>query len=484
MSTALLTQSVSSEERRLRDDWDDWDHRDDRDQGVTLGADPMALRRLAGQMSTAAAGVESSGSRVETELSRTWWQGRSADLFRGQWDSKHGPALQTVQRAIRAAGEELVIQAVQQEEASANWTRSAPLEVGPAGTAKIFAGVFAANRVELDRRLKVLRDAERVELIDREKWYRFVGTLLPSSQRLGAIRRAIAEHEGLTEDGRQFLLLGRRRVVEVFGDLDSATRIGIWVPGVGTTMSDFADSTALGANRIWDHDPDLAMIEWLGYEPPSTIPHAAVELGHGARTAGEDLNTFVSQLKGALAGDRGAGTVAVEGMTDAAQQGAGAPTITIGGHSYGAVVSAYAASLGTDAVRVVLAGSPGVPVPNVEEFRLGGVPGSVDNVAVVTNRFDPVSLGHLADDVITAAAPLALGPPPMGPLAQLIGRIRGHAGPLAWWSEMSHDPNTRQFGALLLPSDDTQASGAVTGSNHRYSEAGSTSLESLRAAFR
>ncbi|HTO00790.1 MAG TPA: alpha/beta hydrolase [Microthrixaceae bacterium] len=394
----------------------------------------------------------------------------------------------------------------------------------PAGT---FERAFSESQNEFGRRLRILRAAEQVELAERRKWWRLrarlgdrlgdrleemlggrlwgqitsrlpglsvlqLGGRLPfSSDRLGLIQRAIAEHEALVDPKRQFLSVGNGQLVEVFGDLETASRIGIWVPGVGTDMGNFADPTTLTAYRIWDADPDLAMVEWLGYEPPSTIPYAAVELGHGARGAGEDLNELVAQLKQmrsdspAESGTASPATASPEeSSTVTASPATASPTVIIGGHSYGAVVAASAASAGTVADGLVLAGSPGAPVSDVEEFRLAGRPAGAENVVVVSNDFDLISLGHLADEAIGAYVATTLIPIPMGPAARLASWMFGSGANPSWWSEMAHDPNSDAFGARQLPANETKLSGALTGFNHRYSDLESTSLASLRSAFR
>lgn len=433
-------------------------------------------------MSAAAVELAESRRRIDVAVERTWWCGPISQRFRREWTAVHGPSLRNAEGLLRDVGSALASQAAQQELASdpegyfgpsngtgtdSEWRSRADASTpGGSATSGAFAPIFASSQDEIQAKLRHLLQAEQAELVERSKWYRF-GGLLWSNDRLEAILRTAQHYDGLAGPDRQILLLGPGQVAEVFGDLDSATRIGIWVPGVGTDLSAFASPASLAANRIWDEDPDLAMIEWLGYDPPDRIPLAAIELGHGAKGAGDDLNRFVSQIKDMLGRD------------------GDAPSIVIGGHSYGAVVAASAAAAGTRANGVVLAGSPGVPVGHVAEFRLdGGEPGRAETVAVVGNRFDPVALGHLADEAINAAASLALAPLPWSSTFHLIGRVPWNQDTPTWWSQMSHDPTAAQFGATRLAANDTRLRGAVTGSNHRYAEFGSTSLQSLKSAFR
>lgn len=274
-----------------------------------------------------------------------------------------------------------------------------------------------------------------------------------------------------TDPRRQFLVhdpRGDGRAVEVFGDLATARRIGIWVPGVGSTIADFDDPASLGANRIVSGTDGLAMIQWLGYDPPDTIVHAAVEMGAGADRAAEDLNRFVDRLRSAL--------------PDGSRR-----TIIIGGHSYGAVVAATAASQGTSADTLVLAGAPGVPVRSVDEMTLNGAKGSTGSVFVAANTFDPVRVGSLADDVVdttfhslvTLVTHLPL------PGMSLLGGI-GHPGDHTLWSRMHTDPTGPSFGATRLssgPGSDPSGILARLGFSHRYTEDNPEALAAIRRIF-
>ncbi len=430
---------------------------------MIIGADPHELRRLSENLSDAADTIALSHSRISRALGGVWWRGPSSERFARTWRTTHGPALRQTQALLQNAGRTLDAQAAQQEDASSARTGAASIASSGAEAAERtpgFSGTFVASQRVIRSRIDQLRQAERAELAERDKWYR-IGGLLHSGRRLRGLRSALEGYEGLLGEGRQIMLLGDGRVAEVFGDLDSAHRVGIWVPGVGTGMSDFSRPDDLAAKRIWDADPSLAMIEWLGYDPPATIPDAALELGHAARRAGDELNSFVSHLKDQMAPDS---------------------EVIIGGHSYGSVVAAYAASAGTRAKGLVLAGSPGVPVAGVADFTLDNAPGSSANVAVVTNRFDPVSTGHLADEGITAALGSAASLYPLSAPVGLLARVAG-GNDFDWWSEMSHDPGSAGFGATILPSNETRPEGALTGVNHRYADPGTVSLDSLRLAF-
>ncbi|GAA0805908.1 alpha/beta hydrolase [Spirilliplanes yamanashiensis] len=152
------------------------------------------------------------------------------------------------------------------------------------------------------------------------------------------------------------------RTIHVVGDLTTADRVVILVPGVDTTPANF--HTGLGgmierapawqaarlAETMTTLDPHrrVAVIAWLGYDPPEGIGWSAAR-GARARTGADALLGFV------------------DGLT------AGHPTRTIAivGHSYGSTVAGLAAPRLPAAVTDLVAiGSPGLGgASSVAELR-------------------------------------------------------------------------------------------------------------------
>ncbi|MER7457448.1 alpha/beta hydrolase [Micromonospora sp. NPDC126480] len=151
-----------------------------------------------------------------------------------------------------------------------------------------------------------------------------------------AMRAAGPPYERWARQGRRFLVfdaLGDGRAVEVLGDLAAADRIAVLVPGVGSTVSDF--DRGLGgvarrapgrqardvyeALRTADPGARVAVLAWLGYDPPDGVPGAAGTAS--ARHGGAALSGLLRTLAGHRPGAR----------------------ITLIGHSYGALVVGYAA---------------------------------------------------------------------------------------------------------------------------------------------
>jgi pimeloyl-ACP methyl ester carboxylesterase len=139
--------------------------------------------------------------------------------------------------------------------------------------------------------------------------------------------------------------------VEAIGDLDTATRVAVLVPGVGTRLADFdrglggvarrapaVQARALYA-RMRGIDPAarVAVVAWLGYVPPSGLNLAAVREDR-ARTGARALVAFVRAL---LARRPGA-------------------AVTLVGHSYGALVVGLAAPHLPQVHDLVVLGAPGM----------------------------------------------------------------------------------------------------------------------------
>lgn len=166
-------------------------------------------------------------------------------------------------------------------------------------------------------------------------------------------------------DGRRFLVFDPRgdgRAVEVLGDLATADRIAVLVPGVGSTLRDF--DRGLGgvarraparqarelyrAVRAADPAARVAVLAWLGYDPPDGILTAA-----GTASAERGAAALLGTLR-VLAARR----------PDAA--------VTLIGHSYGSLVVASAARHAPAQVSDVVT-LAGIGAGVDRAGRLGGV---------------------------------------------------------------------------------------------------------------
>jgi pimeloyl-ACP methyl ester carboxylesterase len=152
--------------------------------------------------------------------------------------------------------------------------------------------------------------------------------------------------------GRHFLFFdpaGDGRTAEVFGDLRTATRIAILVPGVDTTLADFDRGLGGVARRapgvqgrtlyqqLSKRSRAVAVISWLGYDPPEGVGLAAATEGR-ARAGAKLLTAFVQDLL---------------------RQRPGAD-VTLIGHSYGSLVVGLAAPHLPEVHDLIALGSPGM----------------------------------------------------------------------------------------------------------------------------
>jgi len=164
--------------------------------------------------------------------------------------------------------------------------------------------------------------------------------------------------------GRQILAFDDRGdglITEVLGDLDTAERVTVLVPGVDTRLADF--DTGLGGvqrralawrarqlhDRIRATDPAarVAVVAWLGYDPPEGMGRAALREDRAA-----------------------AGAVALDRLVDGLLLGRPGRSVAVVGHSYGSTVAGIAASeLSAQVTDVVAIGSPGMGVSSRAGLR-------------------------------------------------------------------------------------------------------------------
>jgi len=159
--------------------------------------------------------------------------------------------------------------------------------------------------------------------------------------------------------GRHFLSFdpaGDGTAVEAIGDLETADRIAVLVPGVDTTLRDFdrglggvarrapaVQARVLYAGlRAADPSARVAVVAWLGYDTPDGVGLDSAREAR-ARTGADALVTFVQGLR--------------------------AP-VTLIGHSYGAIVVGLAAPRLPQVRDLVALGAPGMGAQRATD--LGG----------------------------------------------------------------------------------------------------------------
>lgn len=209
--------------------------------------------------------------------------------------------------------------------------------------------------------------------------------------------------------GRQILALDLRgdgRIAEVLGDLRAATRVTILVPGVDDTLGNFdtGHGNVLRRSPAWQGrqlyarmradqpNVQVAVVIWLGYDPPEGIRRDALR-EERAMAGAQALDRFVDGL--------------VVGHPEL--------TVTVVGHSYGSTVAGLAAhGLSSQVTDIVAIGSPGMGVDRVTELRTsarvwaGSAPGDWTRRLPGVRIFG-VGHGRLPIDPAFGALPLPCG---------------------------------------------------------------------------
>ncbi|GAA3174424.1 MULTISPECIES: alpha/beta hydrolase [Streptomyces] len=166
--------------------------------------------------------------------------------------------------------------------------------------------------------------------------------------------RLMHRFESMTAKGRQILAFdpaGGGRAAEVFGDLDTARRVSVIVPGVDTNLTNFERTTRAtsapvgmadalyGAERAVRPSARTAVIAWADYTAP----------------AGLGVEAATGQLAQA-------GAVRLRALARALPS---ADSVALFCHSYGSVVCGLAArDLPSNVHDIAVAGSPGMRAAN------------------------------------------------------------------------------------------------------------------------
>lgn len=255
-----------------------------------------------------------------------------------------------------------------------------PLVVGNLGGAPLELRYRANHKA-----LAEARDVERERVTDER---------LTEEGRLTASSR-MERFDSMLRPGRQILAFdptGRGRAAEVFGDLGSARRVSVVVPGVDTELLTFEKSDrpyaapAGMARALQDRQAaaapavPTATVAWADYTAPTGLGVEAAS-GHLAEDGAERLERFVDGLRGNS-------------------------RIALFCHSYGSVVCGEAATeLPEKVTDIAVSGSPGMRVDHAGELgthaRVWAVRDSDDWIADVPHM-EVGGLGHGADPVSAA----------------------------------------------------------------------------------
>ncbi|MFD8982177.1 alpha/beta hydrolase [Streptomyces sp. NPDC059564] len=175
-----------------------------------------------------------------------------------------------------------------------------------------------------------------------------IGEAARTAQEAGRAGRAVklramaAGSPGGDGAGARFLVFdgrGTGRAVEVFGDLGTADRVTVLVPGSDTTLDTyqrFRDGAVSLQRRLRAEHPSSAVVAWLGYDTPGTVSTTVLTTDRADRAAAE-LGPFLDRLRGMARPE---------------------VRVSLLCHSYGSVVCARTRT-GPGVGDIVLYGSPG-----------------------------------------------------------------------------------------------------------------------------
>ncbi|MCY7401551.1 MAG: alpha/beta hydrolase family protein [Nocardioides sp.] len=151
---------------------------------------------------------------------------------------------------------------------------------------------------------------------------------------------------------------GDGRVAVAVGDLDHATDVGVFTPGINTDMQSVVGYTdqmmnLYEATRYSGDGSSVATMFWLGYDAPHGPTDSATLTEGRAEDGGRNLADAIDGLRASRPDDPA--------------------HLTAVGHSYGSAATSYAADGDNmDVNDVVLIGSPGAgPADNADDFGVG-----------------------------------------------------------------------------------------------------------------
>ncbi|RPE29149.1 alpha/beta hydrolase [Kitasatospora cineracea] len=257
-----------------------------------------------------------------------------------------------------------------------------------------------ANRLVLEQQLDALKagDARGSGMTADEYHQR--------ETNLRVLKEKLDQRDGADQQHRLLLLgldpRGDGKAIVSTGNPDTADHTAVLVPGTGTTVKEMPGQIDR-INKLQDSAKDagpsgetVAVVSWLGYDAPEVS--TSVMTPGRAEGGAEDMRRFTGGLR--------------------VSEGDHRSHLTVIGHSYGttAVGAAAAGGQGLQADDIVAIASPGM---------------STDNAANLHVDPDHFWAGTAADDNISLATGLTLGPDPtLGAFGGQTIRIdtSGHSG--------------------------------------------------------
>lgn len=185
------------------------------------------------------------------------------------------------------------------------------------------------------------------------------GRLAEQVGALTSVQHALRDGSALTPRTIVSLTLGQPPLAAIaIGNMDTASRVTVAVPGMGNTVADSMRGWAGGAQNLYDAqrsaasrlhtDANVATVAWMGYDTPEMPPSMQVMFSDKARAGAVNLSDFLA------------------GVSDT-RSWSGGEHLSVVAHSYG-TTTATIATAKTPVSNVTLLASAGIDksVPNVD----------------------------------------------------------------------------------------------------------------------
>jgi pimeloyl-ACP methyl ester carboxylesterase len=311
------------------------------------GADSDQLHALSQDFARIGERVELISQQLHSAITTSPWSGADARSFNELWTTVLVPSLLRASGAITHAATDLARQADEQQQASSavqnGDSPTTGLPTANVGLTELRERADSTRR-EITEQLARLR-----EQLDEEqrnaRWSpveRFKDSMPRMSTDAEMLQTRIRNLEQMLAGDRTFLTFsdqpGDNRIIEVYGDLDTADTVIIHVPGMSTDVDNYAkghhDAMAL-RDEAASRGARVAVVSFADYNVPDDP--VEVSSARAARDGQDELRALVGDLRSA-----------------------GADDISVVAHSYGTLVVGEAMKAGLDVERVVAVGSPGM----------------------------------------------------------------------------------------------------------------------------
>lgn len=330
------------------------------------GADPAALDELARSLLSASQRLDAITQQLRASLGSAPWHGSDSQRFRTDWQDRHEPALAVVARLLADASTRVAGQAEEQRTASSALGDGVAAAVGgaaaAAGATTWLAARAVATRSIMERDLADLRRQlaqeernSRWSIVEHAK-----GAAPGMATDVEMLRARIAQLERFLASDGVFLSFsdvpGDHRVVQVHGDLATASRVIVHVPGISTDLDSYVPDAHPDDPRFGHHDAlslfdeaqrqaggGVAVISFLDYNVPTGGAGPIPDVFEAANAAGAESGATALRAL-------------VQELSDQGQ------SVSVVAHSYGSLVTGLAMEQGLAADVVVAVGSPGMGI--------------------------------------------------------------------------------------------------------------------------